>query len=270
MGAPLLAMLITLPELNTVNILRMAHALIAFFFGWTHGYTMNEWGGYEGDSHDPSKAKRPLLAGQISRREILMFSLICAGICVILYSLLDPKLLFLVGLSLFIGLLYNHPRITLKKVPFASLFVLFVVSISDTLLGWLVFSSVLYQGCLVGGFFGLLGFAGICYHEAGDYESDRTTGIATNAVRYGKKPVFILGFVFYSISCVYFIFLTILNIIPTGLFLGFVFSYPVYIYLFYRCIKRGMDTTAIHDFINQYRTFYGVVGLYMVLYLILM
>jgi 4-hydroxybenzoate polyprenyltransferase len=257
-GAPFLAMLITLPAINTAHIQRIAHALIAFFFGWAHGYTMNEWGGYTGDVYDPSKLKRPLLAGKISPREILTFSLVCAGICVILYYLLDPKLLVIVWLSLCIGLLYNHPRINVKKVPFASFFVLFAVSVNDTLLGWLVFSSTLHQGFLLGTFFGLLGLAGICYHEAGDYESDLKAGIETNAVR----------FMFYTASCLYFILLTTIHIVPGYLFLGFLITYPVYLYFIFQCIKSSISTPTMHRFIKQYRVLYGVIGLYMAVCLI--
>ncbi len=264
MGAPFVAMLIACPVINAAAVARIVHALAAFFLGWAHGYTMNEWGGYAGDAHDPLKSKRPLLAGMISRREIFVYSLACAAACVILYYFLDPKLLFIVALSLIIGFFYNHPRITLKKIPFASLGVLFIVSINDTLLGWLVFSPALDTGLVLGVFFGLIGLAGICYHEARDHESDRAAGMRTNAVRFGKKLMFKLGIVFYTLSCMYFILLTIYEKVPGMLFLGFLASFPVYLYFVYRVIRLNMTTPAIHDFITQYRILYGVIGAYMI------
>jgi 4-hydroxybenzoate polyprenyltransferase len=268
MGAPLLAMIIAVSDLNLTNIARMVHGLVAFFFGWAHGYTFNEWGGYAGDVHDPFKTQRPLLTHELSRREILVFSIILACIGVALYCLLNPMLLPIVFLSLCIGVLYNHPRITLKKVRFASFFVLFIISIDDTLLGWLLFSHLVYQGVLIGLFFGVLGCAGICYHETGDYESDRIAGIQTNAVRFGKRKLFYLGFVFYTVACLYFITLTVFSIVPGMLYLGFLITYPGYAYLVYQCIRGGLEASAVHRFITRYRILYGMIGLYMMIMLL--
>jgi 4-hydroxybenzoate polyprenyltransferase len=268
MGAPVVAMLIAVPALNILNGMKMLHALIAFFFGWTHGYTLNEWGGYAFDKHDPTKVKAPLLSGKISPDEMLVLSIVCAFVCIVLYALIDPRLLIIVFLSILIGVLYDHPKTSLKNIPLASYFVLFIVSINDVLLGWLIFSSDFSRGLLIGIFFGVLGLAGINYHEVGDHDSDKKTGIKTNAVRFGKRKIFIVGFIFYTVSCGYFVLLTVLKIVPVNLYLVFIISYPAYIYIFSRCLKANINTAAVHLFIRHYRIIYGVMGFFIIFLLI--
>lgn len=267
-GGPVVAILIALPEINVANGFKIVHALVAFFFGWAHGYTLNEWGGYAFDKHDPSRATTPLLSGKISPKEMLTLSIACALICILLYALLDLRLLTIVFLDILIGILYDHPKISLKNVPLASFFILFIVSINDVLLGWFVFSSEFSKGFFLGIYFGLLGLAGINYHEAGDYDSDKKAGITTNAVRFGKKKSIILGFTFYTISCVYFILLILFKIIPKNLYPILLITYPIYIFIFYRCLTSNMSSSAVHLFIKRYRILYGFIGLYMIALLV--
>ncbi|HEC77538.1 MAG TPA: hypothetical protein ENI34_00160 [candidate division WOR-3 bacterium] len=267
MGGPLTAMLIVLPAHTRLHLMKMGLALLAFFFGWVHGYTLNEWGGYASDRLDPRRMDKPLITGNISTREMLGFSIVNAFFCVVLYAFLNPWLLIIVFFDIAIGVLYDHPKTALKAIPFASFAVLFIVSVNDVLLGWLIFSTEPVKGIIFGIFFGILGLAGISFHEAGDYESDRDAGIKTNAVRFGKKRILTAGFVFYTLSCFYFILLTILRIIPSDLYPVFIVTYPVYVYIFYRCIKAGATSAAIHLLIKRYRLLYGCIGLYLLIQL---
>jgi 4-hydroxybenzoate polyprenyltransferase len=268
MGAPLIAMLLTLPELNVVNGMRVIHALGAFFFLWAHLYTLNEWAVYSFDRHDTSKRITPMLAGEIAPREVLLLSIFFALICIILYAFLNIRFLIIVFLDILIGILYAHPRILLKSVPFASFAILFTVSVLDFLLGWFVFSSSIHKGLLIGIFFGMLGIVGQHYHEAGDYDSDKRVGIKTNAVRYGRKKIFILGFFLYALSCLYFCILTFFYILQGYLYLTLVLSYPVYLFIFYKCIRTNMRSSGIHLFVKRYRILYGLIGAAMICILV--
>jgi len=145
MGAPVIALLMTIPVWHLTNVFTMLHVLTAFFFLWAHGYSFNEWSGYSFDKADRTKADTPLVSGVISLREMLALSLVCLSISIILYALLDARLLIIAGADSIIGVLYVHPRILLKQVPVMSLIILLFVSIGDFLLGWLVFSSSITQ-----------------------------------------------------------------------------------------------------------------------------
>lgn len=261
MGAPVIAILIALPAFNLATGFKALHAFIAFFLLWTHGYAFNEWGGYGFDKLDASKAKTPLLTGHVSSNEFLILSITFAAISVVLYAMLDMKFLIIVFFDIIMGILYVHPKILLKNVPIASFVILFIVSVNDFLLGWLVFSPSITQGLLIGIYFGLLGITGQHFHEAGDCDSDEKANIRTNAVRFGKKNIFIIGFIFYTLSCIYFILLSLLEIVPRYLYIVLLITYPIYFVIFYKCLKSNMPSSDIHCFVKRYRQLYGFIGL---------
>lgn len=268
MGAPLIALLLTLPELNTGNSIRIIHALGAFFFLWAHLYTFNEYAGYAFDKHDPLKRMTPLLSGKVAPREMLLLSIVFALMCIILYTVLDLRFLIIVFIDILVGIVYAHPKILLKSEPFASFTILFIVSVLDFFLGWLVFSSSLREGLFIGIYFGILGIAGQHYHEVGDYDSDRRVGIKTNAVRFGKRRIFITGFILYTIGCVYFCILGFLESIVGNLYLIFLITYPVYVFIFYACLRSRIHSSAVHLFVKRYRLLYGIIGLYVIVRLL--
>ena len=268
-GAPIIAILIISPSLNLSTITRIIHSFLAFFFLWAHGYAFNEWGGYDFDKNDTSKAKTPLLAGHITHRQLFFVSILFATITIIMYSLLNIKLILIVIFDIIMGFVYVHPKILLKNVPIVSFIILFVVSINDFLLGWLIFSSDISRGLLIGIYFGILGITGQHFHEAGDHDSDKKANIKTNAVRFGKKHIFILGFFFYTISFVYFLILSFIKIIPEYLYMILIMTYPVYIAIFYRCLKSGVTTSGVHNFVRKYRLLYGIIGLCFIILLLL-
>jgi len=268
MGAPLIALLLTVPELDGANGLRIIHALIAFFFLWAHLYTFNEWAGYSFDRRDPLKRLTPLLSGKVAPREMLLLSSVFALICIILYAVLDFRFLIIVFIDTLVGALYAHPKILLKSVPFVSLVILFIVSVLDFLLGWLIFSPSLHKGLLIGMYFGILGIVGQLYHEAGDYNSDKKVGIKTNAVRYGKRSVFITGFIFYTVSCVYFYLLTSSGLIAKSLYLVFLITYPIYVFIFFKSLQSKLHPLAVSRFVRRYRILYGIIGFYLILQLL--
>jgi 4-hydroxybenzoate polyprenyltransferase len=268
-GAPAVAILIVSPELNLATGIRIIHSFIAFFFLWAHGYTFNEWGGYDFDKNDTSKAETPLLAGHIAHRELLILSIVFGVISIIMYSLLDIKFLLIVIFDIVMGIVYVHPKILLKSMPIASLIILFVISINDFLLGWLIFSPDIFRGLLIGIYFGILGISGQNFHEAGDHDSDKKANIKTNAVRFGKKYIFILGFIFYTLSLIYFVILSLTDVVPECLYIILVVTYPIYVAIFCRCLKSGIETSNVHHFVKKYRLLYGVIGLCFILLLLL-
>lgn len=268
MGAPLIALLLTFPELDIANSIRVIHALAAFFFLWAHLYSFNEWAGYSFDKHDPLKRMTPLLSGKVAPGEMLALSISFALISTILYGVLDARFLIIIFIDMLVGIVYAHPKILLKSEPFASFTILFIVSVLDFLLGWLVFSPSLREGLFIGIYFGILGIVGQHYHEAGDYDSDRRVGIKTNAVRFGKRRIFITGFIFYTIGCVYFCILGFLESIVGNFCLIILITYPVYVFIFYECLRSRIRSSAVRLFVKRYRLLYGIIGLYVIVRLI--
>ncbi|KPK72399.1 hypothetical protein AMJ87_04950 [candidate division WOR_3 bacterium SM23_60] len=267
MGAPLLALMLTIPVFSTSNMLRTVHTLVAFFFLWAHLYAFNEWGGYLSDQGDRSKAHTPLMAGKIQRDEMFILAWVCAFFSVFLYALLDVRLVPIVCADITIGILYAHPRVLLKEVPFVSFVILFLVSVGDFMLGWLTFSAHITSGVLIGLYFGVLGIVGQSYHETGDCDTDRKSGIRTNAVRFGRKKISITGFVLYTIACLYFCLLAQQAIVPDYLCIPILVTYPLYVVLFAACFRAQLQSSAVHTFVVRYRVLYGGIGFAMLILL---
>lgn len=264
MGAPVLALLMTAPTPSTSSVIKIVHALLAFVFLWAHIYAFNEWGGYLSDKAASVRIHTPLLAGKVSPREMVVLAFVCVFVSSFLYVLLDVRLLIIVLVNSIMGVLYVHPKILLKNVPCVSCAMLFLVSVGDFLLGWLVFSRHMSQGIFIGVFFGILGIVGQSYHESGDYDSDKRASIYTNAVRFGKKRLFVYGLVCYTCACVYFCALTISNRVAHFLYIPLVVTYPLYLFLFFRCLQAEVSAHAVRQFVRQYRLLYGVIGCAMI------
>jgi len=269
MGAPFLALLLTTPPFSMFVFLRIVHALVAFFFLWAHVYAFNEWGGYPSDTRDLSKAHTPLMSGKIRRSEMFTLAWVCMFASVVLYALLDVRLLLIACADSIIGILYVYPKVLLKDVPFISFLILFLVSVGDFALGWLIFSPYITHGVLIGLYFGILGIAGQSYHETGDYDTDKKSKIRTNAVRFGKKRIFVIGFVLYTISCLYFCLLAQQAIVPDYLCIPILVTYPLYALLFAVCLRAQLQSSAIRRFVVRYRILYGGIGSIMCILLLM-
>ena len=269
MGAPFLALLLTTPPFSMFVFLRIVHALVAFFFLWAHVYAFNEWGGYPSDTSDIAKAHTPLMSGKIQRSEMLTLAWVCMIVSVVLFALLDVRLLFIVGADIIIGILYVHPKVLLKDVPFISFLILFLVSVGDFVLGWLIFSPYIAPGVLIGLYFGVLGIVGQSYHETGDYDTDKKSKIRTNAVRFGKRRIFIIGYVLYTLSCLYFCLLAQQAIVPDYLCIPILVTYPLYAFLFAICLRAQLQSSAIRRFVVRYRILYGGIGCIMCILLLM-
>ncbi len=261
LGSPLIAILLSIPALNYGHFSSAILGLIGFFFCWVHGYALNEWGGYYYDRYDPSKGDRPIISGALSRDEMLKLAIVAAVICVTIFAMLRPVLLLIVGFDIVLGIFYCHPRLVWKGKPFFSFFALFSVSVTDFLLGWLIFSNDIKTGATIGIFFGLLGITGISFHEVGDYDSDLRAGVRTNAVRFGKGPISWIGFLSYSLALFYLHSLIYRHLIPEGLIYPFLLTYPIYLFLFWRCLRGHFGAMAVKSFIRGYRLIYFVIGI---------
>jgi len=265
MGAPLLGALFAMGSVDTAVLGELGIGLLAYFFLWAHIYLFNELAGMRFDKYDEYKANTPLLSGQVSYRGICGMSAGFLLASVALYFYISPALVMVALVDVLLGFVYVHPRLLLKDKPLVSFLFLFLVSFNDFLLGWLLFSKLSLRGVSIAVYFGLLGIAGQHYHEVKDYTADKNAGIRTNAVRYGKKRIFLLGFGFYTLACVYLGLLALWEVVPP--LVGCVpwITYPIYILIFHRCLIAGMDSLEMHKFVKRYRVLYIIMGIGMLI-----
>lgn len=257
-GAPFLGVILSVENLREISFLRLFLLIFSYFMLISHIYLYNELKGKGFDFLDSFK-KTPLLKGDVSYFSLFIFSLIILFSSIIIYFFLNPFFLIFAFINLLMGILYVHPKILLKDKPIFSIIFLFIANFNDFLIGWLLFKKITFEGILISIYFGILGAKGQIIHEVKDFEADKISGIRTNAVRFGKKRLFFSGIIIYSISTLFFVFIS-LRYFKEPYFIPQLLSYPFYLYFFINVIKRGFDRAELHKFVFCYRIIYILIG----------
>lgn len=258
-GAPFLGVILSVKGLEEISFLRFFLLLFSYFLLVSHIYLYNELKGKGFDLLDSFK-KTPLLKGELSNLSLFIFSIILLSISIIIYYFLNPLFLIFAFVNLFMGITYVHPKILLKNKPIFSILFLFIFNFNDFLIGWLLFSKISLLGILLSIYFGLLGSTGQIVHEVKDYDADKIAGIMTNAVRFGGKKLFFVGIIIYSISVIFFIFVSY-KYLKIPYFLPLVISYPFYLYLFLYTLRENLKRDILHKFVFYYRIMYVFIGI---------
>lgn len=253
-GTVLLGAFITIPGFNIPNLARFFLGFVAYLLISSHILFFNDWAQSTLDS----------LSNKKQSKKVLTVSLLSLFFAVVIYALLSYKLLILAIVSAMLWACYAHPKIFLKKKPFISFFIALTSGAIEFLGGYILFADFSPHALFFALFFGILMMAGQHYHEAGDYEVDKKAMIKTNAVRYGKKKIFIYGFLWYSIACIYFSMLYFTNIINKPFFIILWLTFPFYVYFYLNCVKQGITIDSVKQFVKHYRLIYIVIGIYII------
>lgn len=229
----------------------------------SHIYLYNELKGKGFDLLDNLK-KTPLLKGEISYLSLFIFSLILLFISLLIYFILNPLYLIFAFVNLFMGITYVHPKILLKDKPIFSIIFLFILNFNDFLIGWMLFSKITLVSILISLYFGLLGASGQIVHEVKDYEADKISGIRTNSVRFGKSRLFFIGIIVYSISIIFFTFIS-LKYLKKPFYTPLFITYPLYLYDSIKVVRSDFNREMLHKFVFNYRIMYFFIGVFIFL-----
>jgi 4-hydroxybenzoate polyprenyltransferase len=137
----------------------------------------------------------------------------------------------------------------------------FLGGVLHFLLGYSVFAVIGLNATLIAVFFALVFTAGHAIQEVQDHDADRRAGLRTNAVRFGRLPVFWAALAVFLVAYGYLLFLAAAGMIPTRLGL----LAPVLCVLHLQCTRRALEAGLSHHGVRQfrrrYRTLFAAVGL---------
>ena len=256
----------TIYDQNTV--LRWFLIMLSSYTLLGHSFASNDWSGYKYDKNDINKKARPLIKGELSLAEI---KVLCISLLIV--SLTLAAIVSYISFLMVIGIvilnyLYSGEKVFLKSVPVVSTMIHGVGASLGFLLGYGYMGYLDFTGVSFAVYFGIIYAAGHLNHEISDLDSDKLSGIPTNADLLGKKKAYILSFVLFSFSFVYIILLSVSHVLPQTIIVGVMIAYPVYSYYFWRTLYSPLSYESMINFRQKYRFIFLFWGIFLTLSII--
>jgi len=180
-------------------------------------YLLNDWSDARLNPDEPRQRKVQALKHPevMSERQVLGLAIALLGVALLGFFFLSRTVLVL-GLALtFITVIYSHPRIYCKGVPILSTLTHHLAFASLYFLaGWALFQPLSLAAVEISLYWGLVLSAGHFSNEIEDFERDSAAQIRTNAIAFGRRPVFRLGLALFLLSSLYFLGLAWAGILP--------------------------------------------------------
>jgi 4-hydroxybenzoate polyprenyltransferase len=267
-GSPLFGVAFALREpsiekLALVTVFAFASVLLV-----AHIWTFNDWGGISADINDPNKSARVFSTKGVSPRGLLAFSFGLLLASLALFALLPLRTLLLaVGIAA-LGVVYSYPAFGAKSIPIVSSGPHLVGGTLHFLLGYSVLSSIDGHGVLIALFFGLTFTAGHLNQEVRDYDGDRSNGLRTNAVAFGRTATFLAGLGVFTLAYADLACLAYAGVVPALLGVPPLVLYPVQVAWSVSTLREGLTFATVSRLQSRYRLLFGLIGLSMAVVLL--
>lgn len=258
-GTPIMGALFSMGAFTEANFATLFVFLIGSILLVAHVFTLNDWA----DIAHGLKAADPL----VSSRRLFWFSLFLLIDSLLVFCLIDPRVVELGVIVAVLGFLYSHPALNFKGTPVASSLPHLIGGVFHFLLGYAVFASLDRRGFFIALFFALTFAAGHLNHEVRDFELDQRTNARTNAVAFGKRATFIAGLIVFTCAYVCLFLLGWFGLVPRPLSLAAVLVYPLHLFWSLRVLRSQFQPEAVDRFQFQYRALYALIGVSMVCFL---
>ena len=262
----LMGLVMFLPDLSFHHIVQALYAGLGSFLVMASIFAVNDWADIDLDSQNTLKRNDTFVKLGIDRGQMLGLVIALATGGIILFAALSRLHLLTALGAIAFGLAYSVPLRGLrgKNIPVFSSLLHFGGTLLSFLLGALTFAPADWHGLLVALHPAILITAGHLVHEVEDYEQDQLAHCQTNAVRFGRKPVFILASLLFGVS-----FLLLLWLVQEGLFPG-VIKYTSILYLAYlvpaiQSYRSGLTRDSVQHLQRQYRILFATIVLTMLI-----
>ncbi|HJT45742.1 MAG TPA: UbiA family prenyltransferase [Chthoniobacterales bacterium] len=255
-GTPLMGALFSMGSFTTANWATLFIFLMGSILLVAHVFTLNDWA----DIAHGLKAADPL----VSSRRLFWFSLFLLIASLLVFYLIDRRVVELGAIVAILGFLYSHPVLNFKGTPVASSLPHLIGGVFHFLLGYAVFAPIDQRGFFIALFFALTFAAGHLNHEVRDFELDQRNNARTNAVAFGKRTTFIAGLIVFSCAYVCLFLLAWSSLVPGPLMLVALLFYPLHLWWSVQVLRAQFRVEAVHRFQSQYRALYALIGLTMV------
>jgi len=255
-GTPVMGALFSMGALNSTNFATLFIFLIGSILLVAHVFTLNDWA----DIAHGLKAADPL----VSSRRLFWFSLFLLIDSLLVFCLIDVRVVELGAIVAILGFLYSHPVLNFKGTPVASSLPHLIGGVFHFLLGYAVFTPIDQRGSFIALFFAFTFAAGHLNHEVRDFELDQKNNARTNAVAFGKRPTFIAGLIVFSCAYICLFLLGWFRLVPRPLAFIAILFYPLHLFWSFRVLRSQFQPDTVHRFQSQYRALYALIGISMV------
>jgi 4-hydroxybenzoate polyprenyltransferase len=259
-GAPVLGALFALGELGELDWLRVclfvfgSICLVAFVF------LFNDWADIRLDRDAPDKAGEVFVGRGVTPRQMLAFSLLLGLLGLTAFGLLSRVSLALAAGVVAAGILYSWPSGGAKGVPIVSSLAHLVGQCLQFLLGYSLLAEIDIRGLQLGGFFALVFVGGHLNQEVRDFETDRASGVRTNAVTFGQRAVFFSSLALFTAAFAYLAWLAVRGIVARET-AYLVALYPIYAFACWRAYTAGLGYTSATRLRLIYRLVFAAIGI---------
>lgn len=268
-GTPLLGAVFAMSQLTNQSVMALMLLAAGNAFLVAHVFLLNDWAGVHQDLRDPARSAGVFLNRGVRRHEVAGLLLLLLLLSLMAFSQLGPATL---GLGLMIAVasaLYSVPHVYMKGVPLVSSALHLVSGVLHFLLGYSVFRNPDIHGLQIGLFFAVIFSAGHLTQEVRDREADLGNGIHTNAVKFGKKRVFIVSFALFTFADALLILLALNGAVPQGLALVVAAIYPLHLHWTLQAMREGLPFQSVRRLQMRYRALYAGVGAVMIMSVLL-
>ena len=258
-GTPLMGAVLSAAKPSPAMIPTLAVFIPAGLLLVAHIWTLNDWSDYTGDrvvANKPSQA----CASKVTRAALLQISIGLLVGSLALFCLLPLRTLIIAGIIAVLGFASSFPGIRAKGVVGLSSLAHLAGGIFHFLLGYSLFGNIDGRALLISIFFSLVFTAGHATQEVQDYEDDLSSGVRTNAVVFGKKPVFLAAFTGFAIAFLYLPCLAVAGIVPDRLGFSALFL-PLQAAWTFHVLRSGLTREKLEWLRARYRVVFGLIGL---------
>lgn len=262
----LMGLVMFLPNLSFHHIIEALYAGLGSFLVMASIFAVNDWADIDLDSQNTLKRNDTFLKLGIAPGQMLGLVISLAAGGIILFAALSRLHLLTALGAIAFGLAYSVPVRGLrgKNIPVFSSLLHFGGTLLSFLLGALTFAPADWHGLLVALHPAILITAGHLIHEVEDYEQDQLAHCQTNAVRFGRKPVFILASLLFGVS-----FLLLYWLAGEGFFPNII-KYAPLLYLAYvvpaiQTYRSGLTRDNVQHLQRQYRFLFAAILLVMLI-----
>lgn len=169
--------------------------LVAFMGARTGANAINRAIDAEIDAKNPRTATRQLPQGLMSKKEVIIFSIVCFVVMLVAAAMLNPLCLLLSPVALFLLVIYSYT----KRFTWACHLVLGITSAAAPVGAWLAVSGQITWLPLFMGAANTLWVAGFdIIYGAQDYDFDTHNGIHSMAAKFGVKNALHIAAAFHA------------------------------------------------------------------------
>ncbi len=216
-------------------------------------YAFNTAVGFGQDRHDPKFQRNPLHLGSIRRGSLYAVTGGGALLGFFILAVAARRTVPVVGLLWLVWLAYSHPR-GLKTMPGLATMAHLAAGTLMFAVPYVVGRPMDPRGLVLSLFFGLALASGHANHEAIDEPADRSSGVRTLAVRYGRRAASALNLVVAAAGYLVLASGLAAGTVEAGVALPFLAAALVHLPAGLRLRRRGLSTRGLCRYRTLYRT----------------